>query len=131
MPTSRIKLRSLRIENVKLGITDTCVCKNIYKKRKIRLKTEQFFLRLVLINQVFARTLTTFSFRCKIISVKLVFGVKTLPQKLLFLLLMFINNKCYKLVQLMTSNKGFVPTSMTDSVLNSVQFLAYFYKIVT
>ena len=30
-----------------------------------------FYWRLVLISQVFARTLTTFGFRCKIITVKL------------------------------------------------------------
>ena len=47
--------------------------------RKYRLKIDYFYQRMILINQVFARTLTIFDFRYRIISVKLLmFGVKML-----------------------------------------------------
>ena len=59
---------------------------------------------MVLINQVLARTLTTFGFRYRIISVKLlVFRVKVLPLTMHFF---------YTLLTT-TSKKVFVPTSMT------------------
>ena len=62
---------------VKLGILDVRVCKNIYIKGKYKIKIEHFFCRLVLMNQLFARTLTIFGFRFRMTSVKLfVFGVK-------------------------------------------------------
>ena len=85
--------------------------------------------RLVLINQVFARTLTGFGLRCRIISVKLlVLGVKMLPLKIRVLLLKFINGKCSIYKNYWLVSKGFVPTSMRV-FYNSVQFLACFYKI--
>ena len=60
----------------------------IYIKEKNRLKNKHFFyLRLVLINQVVARILTSFGFRFKNISDRLLeFGAKILPQKIYFLL---------------------------------------------
>ena len=63
----------------KLGILDAYVCKNIYIKEKLGEKLRTCYWRLVLINQVFARILTTFGFRCRIISVKpLMLGVNML-----------------------------------------------------
>ena len=77
-----------------------CSQKYLYKG-KIRLKTERFLLKTGFMNHVFARTLMTFGFTCRIISVKLlVFGVKMLPQKKYFLLLKFVNNNA----QFITTN---------------------------
>ena len=66
------------VENVKLGILDACVYKNIYIKEKLC----QHFLLKTGFTQVFAKTLTTSGFRCGIISHKFLMSeVKTLPQK--------------------------------------------------
>ena len=71
-----------------------CLQKYLYNKKNM-LKIKHFLLKIGLINQVFARTLTTSGFSCRIISVKfLMLGVKMLAQKMHFLLLNFINNKC-------------------------------------
>ena len=35
------------VEKVKLGILDTCVCKNIYLKEKCMLKIEHFLLKVL------------------------------------------------------------------------------------
>ena len=52
------------VGKVKLGILHAGVFKNIYIKEKFGCKFNIFNRRLVLINQVFARTLATFRFRC-------------------------------------------------------------------
>ena len=45
-------------------------------KKKLSYKLNILYLRLAFINQVFAKTLITFGFRCRIISAKLhVFGI--------------------------------------------------------
>ena len=51
--------------------------KNIYMG-KIRLKIEHFYWRLVLINQIFAWTLTIFGFRCSIFSIFLCLELKVI-----------------------------------------------------
>ena len=48
------------VEKVKLGILDAYVCKNIYIKKKIRLKIEDFYWRLVLINPSFCDSIDNF-----------------------------------------------------------------------
>ena len=104
-------------------------------KGKIRLNTEHFLLKISFNKPSFCQTLTTFGFRCRIISVKiLVFAVKILPQKIHFLL-KFTNNKCSIYNNKWQVTKDF--TNVSDSVPpmtvfhNSVKFLACFYKIAT
>ena len=64
------------------------MCLQKYIKGKLGEKLNIFYRRLVLKNKVFARTLTAFGFRCRIISVELhVFGIKMLLKKMPFLLL--------------------------------------------
>ena len=46
------------------------LAKHIDIKKKIGYKLNIFYRRLILINQLFARTLITFDFRCRIIGVK-------------------------------------------------------------
>ena len=71
------------IEKVKPGILDVFVCRNIYMKKKYRLKIEYFLL-----NIGFDRT--SFSFICRIISVKLLlFGIKKAHSKNVFLVIGF------------------------------------------
>ena len=48
------------VEKVKLGILDACVCKNTKEKYTLKIK---HFLRKI----AFARTLTSFPFRCRIV----------------------------------------------------------------
>ena len=77
------------VGNVKLGILDAWICKNIYVKEKLA----KHFSWETGFTQVFVKTLTTLGFRYRVISDKfLVFGVKILPQKmyLLFLILLKI-----------------------------------------
>ena len=54
------------------------IFKNIFIKEKLDKKLNIFIQDCFKI-KVFARTLTTHGFKCRIISVKLVFGVKMLP----------------------------------------------------
>ena len=64
-------------------------------KEKYRLKIKHFVLKIGFNKPVSAGILTSLGFRCRIISLKLLaFGVKMLSQKMHFLLLKFINNKC-------------------------------------
>ena len=66
------------VEKIKLGILDACVSKNIYIERKNEAKIENWGI-VIELNWVFARPLTNFGFRCRIISVKvLMFGVNIL-----------------------------------------------------
>ena len=78
----------------------------------------------------FARILTSFGFRFKLISVKhLVFGFPT--QKNAFIVIKVYKQLTVNLKHLTAaSNKGFVPTSITV-FYNFVKFLACFYKTVT
>ena len=81
-----------------------------------------FYGRLPLIRQAFARTLIFFGFRCRFISVKpLVFGVKTQPEKMHFLLLKFTNNNA----QFMAKNNKPQKTC-TYIIDNVLQFCSIF-----
>ena len=64
-------------------------------KEKYRLKTIHFLLKIGINKPSLRQNMTSFDFRCRIISVKLlVFGVKIFSQKMHSLLLKFIKNKC-------------------------------------
>ena len=92
----------------------------IFIDDKYRLKTEHFFFywSLILINEVFPRTLTIFGFSCRISVKLLLFGDKIAHSKNAFLV---IKVYYHQFLQLTTSNKGFLPTSVTV-------FYSFFFK---
>ena len=50
------------VEKVKLGILEACICKK-YIKEKSGEKFNNFYWRLVVVNQVFVITLASFGFK--------------------------------------------------------------------